>query len=265
MNDTPDALTPRDEERLADYMAGRLGAEERAAFEREILARRELAEAVYEGVAIGAMLDEAREDGVVSRAAAGAVADVVAIDPALERARDRAQMRAHGGRRWVRLALPIAAVLAIAILTPRVVRQLDGTARDDDGFRLRSSTRPGDGGGSGADAPRAVAPAPAPAPSRPRGLAPRGILTAPPERLLWTRDPAAAHYRVELYDASTQLIFSQATPETSFVLPEEAVPWDDVTSVAWRVVPLRATGEENPASEFVPFFIQAPSASRQPQ
>ncbi|MFN0150173.1 MAG: hypothetical protein ACKVU1_05605 [bacterium] len=245
MSDESNVLSPRDEERLAAYLNGRIGADERAEFEREILARPELAEAVYEGVAIGAMFEEARAE----------VADVVPIGAAREAAPRREGAR--GPVRWARLALPIAAALALAILTPRVLRELDrGGDSTPERYRLRSS----------AGAPRSTASGP----DGQRCLTPRGELTAPPTVFVWTREPAAASYRLLILDVANGILASRVTADTMFEFAADDVAWERDRVSAWRVVPLDARGGELAPSEIAPIRVvprgaTPPSANPQPR
>lgn len=54
-------LTPEQEERLARYRAGAMTADERAAFERQVVASEALSEALYAEVSLDALAVEARE------------------------------------------------------------------------------------------------------------------------------------------------------------------------------------------------------------
>lgn len=209
-------LTPEEAQRLADYLAGRLADAERQAVEQEILSSPAMAAALYEDVGVEGMLEESGGAGI---------AGVVRPLP----------MRplAQGQRGWLRVALPIAALLALALLTPRLLRMVWSGLED---FRFRSATR------SATPGPSAEAAA-----TRPRGLSPSGRIPFPPTHFMWTSDPGARLYRLEIQNEEERLIFFRVTPDTAIAIPRKAVSWEFVRSASWRVVPLAPSGERMPS------------------
>lgn len=71
-------------------------------------------------------------------------------------------------------------------------------------------------------------------------LEPSGTLDAPPARFRWTRDPGAASYRVELFDASGNDVATAVTRDT--VLAFTAVTGETLSAGQWRVVAIGADG-----------------------
>lgn len=99
-----DRLTPEQEEQLGRYRAGALPAAEREAFEREVLADPDLAEALYSELSLDA----------VATARPGRVVPL------------------HGGmppRAWAAVAA-VAAVLVLAVLLPRAWRSAPSPGPD---------------------------------------------------------------------------------------------------------------------------------------
>lgn len=219
-------LSDLEAKRLADYVANRLAVEERRAVEREILASPAMAAALYEDLGTLEMLDEAK-----------AHPSDAAVEP--ESSSERASPR------WwrSRLVLSLAAVLALAILTPRILRVLapseQGGSSGD--FRFRS----------GAPASSLDVPADAPAAdSPPRGLSPSGDVSGAIPPFVWTRDPAATAYRLELRSDDGRFAYSLLTTDTTLVIGETLFPWSEVAAATWVVVPLAGTAER-PASDSV--------------
>jgi hypothetical protein len=205
-------LSDLEAKRLADYAANRLGAEERKAFEREILASPAIAGALYEDLGTQAMLDEAKRD---LPAATTAPANV---------------SRRASARWWrPRWALPIAAMLLVALLTPRLLREIRGGAnRDESGeFRFRSPGVAGD--------------------TRPRAIAPIGEIESLPARFVWSRDAGATAYRLELRSDDDRFAYSRVTSDTTLVIDQKVFPWNDVAGATWSVVPLAGNQERAPS------------------
>jgi hypothetical protein len=217
-------LSDLEAKRLADYVANRLTVEERRAVEQEILASPAMAAALYEDLGTLEMLDEAK-----------AHASAAAVEPVSSSGR-------VSPRWWrPRLALSLAAVLALAILTPRILRELAPSEQSGPGgdFRFRS----------GAPASSLDAPAPA-ADSPPRGLSPSGDVAGAIPPFVWTRDPAATAYRLELRSEDGGFACSRLTTDTALVIEETLFPWSEVSAATWVVVPLAGTAER-PASDSV--------------
>ena len=203
-----DGLSPELEERLARYRAGGMDEPERAAFESEVLANDALAEALYREVSLDALLPHEAQ----ARAAAPGPGPTGVV-------------QAHARRRGVlplplaRLLLPVAAVL-VAISS---VVLWSGRHRPD--APLDEALR----GGSGALVL----------------LEPAGSLDQPPRVFRWSRDPGAASYRVELYDAHARRLGTVVTADTVVALG--ALSRAPVAAGEWRVVALGADGLERAA------------------
>jgi hypothetical protein len=228
-------LSPEDARRLAEYIEGRLSPAERKEVEREILARPEMAAALYADGGIQSILEE--EAG----AAGGRADDDVAAPARGLPFPPRMDPGAPG--RWLGIGLPIAALLVLGLLTPQLIRMGQrGTAgrggpESEEDFRFRSGAAhtTTDSGGDGEVS------------TRPRGLSPSGEVPSPPTHFVWTRDPGARLYRLEVQDETGRLLFFRMTRDTSVAVPEKAVEWGEVRSASWRVVPLVSRAERTPS------------------
>ena len=205
----PGELTPEEAAELSAYLDGRTPPERRDELERKILASEHLADALYADVNLRATLEAYR-----------------AAPPAAPRGRVVPM--------WARVALPLAAGVALLVLSPRLFGPR--RAAEDSGFdgtpRFRSGT---------------LSPAPAV-----RGLAPTGNVNGEPV-FAWTRDPAADGYRLELLGAAGQVVFSATTAETSLAVPRASLP-DPAAVSAWRVVARRA-GADGAVSAATPLRL----------
>jgi hypothetical protein len=88
-------------------------------------------------------------------------------------------------------------------------------------------------------------PAVAPPPSRPVAptlLEPLGPISGPPHQFRWAREPGAARYRVQLFDARGTRVGAVVTPDT--LLPAVSLTPAVPKVGAWSVVPLDAGGRE---------------------
>jgi hypothetical protein len=198
------------QERIARYLEGGMDPAERRRFEQDVLDDDQLSKDLYAEI----NLDESlRESGLKV-------------------------VRSDGGRaarrtQWlVRFALPIAAVLAIAVLTPLLRREPDSVMR-------------GEG-----EAPRLISPV--------------GTYLSEnlPRRFEWSKDRGAARYRFELYDAESRRLYETVTGDTSLVVPDSLWPsimmglpdssrvgFSRGDSFSWRVVPIDGSGfERSPSS-----------------
>jgi hypothetical protein len=92
------------------------------------------------------------------------------------------------------------------------------------------------------------------APSVSMHLEPRGDLPAPPARFVWTRDPGAARYRVEVYGENGQPLGVQVTTDTSLALAALTLKPHDAAT--WRAVPIDASGRDRPAADFARYRVQ---------
>jgi hypothetical protein len=206
-----DALTPDEAKGLEDYLAGRLPPDRRAEIEGRILADERWSEALYSDASLAAALD---------LASGGAAPRVVPLFP-----------------RWARVALPLAAALLLAILSPRIFSDRPAMTEDEPEGppRFRSGT--------------------VTEPPGPRGLAPSGP-TSLPARFTWTRWPDATAYRVEMLDTSGRLLRAVEAADTSVVLAADSAAGLSA-AVAWRVVALHGSAD-GPRSKLVPLRFGTP-------
>ncbi|MFN8177910.1 MAG: hypothetical protein U0167_08280 [bacterium] len=202
---TPSDLTPEEAAELEEYLAGRLSPERRAALEQRILASERLADALYADVSLRSSFEESRGDAVAPR---------------------RARVIPLFASRWTRIALPLAAGLALLVLSPRLFGPRH--AEDDSGFDGTPHFRSG-----------TLEPAL-------RALAPTGDVAGEPT-FTWTRDPSADAYRLELLGASGEVVFSTTTPDTTLAVPRASLR-DPRGVTAWRVVPRRAGKDAAPSA-----------------
>lgn len=198
-------LTAEESERLARYVAGEMESGERMRIEQEILDDPALANALYSD--------------------ANLRASIAAVDDVTRARMERESMR-RGGARWLRIALPAAAVLLLVVVLPRFFPG-DGTGQR----RLRSPS---------------VVPAPAPA-SSVEALFPAGSLDEPPPRFVWTNAPGATTYRLEVTDESGAVVFSAVTAETTLVFPAELAGRSG-SDLSWRVVPADGSADREPSN-----------------
>jgi hypothetical protein len=91
------------------------------------------------------------------------------------------------------------------------------------------------------------------APSASMHLEPRGELSALPTRFVWTRDPAATRYRVEIYDADGHPLGVHVTTDTSLAFA--AVTQKPHDTAAWRAVPIDAAGRDRSAADFARYHV----------
>lgn len=130
--------------------------------------------------------------------------------------------RGRKGSAWLRYAIPIAAGALLIGLVPRLFR--------DRAPEVRKVP-------SGESEPKLSSPAQPSVPaSKVVALFPFGTFAEPPPQFIWTRDPQATAYRLELLNESGNLFFSTETADTTFVLPANDPGWLQIGS--WRVTPL---------------------------
>ena len=225
MSESPDRLSEAQVRRLGKYLANRMEASEQRAFEDEILGDPMLSEALYAEVNLDASLHEA---------AAAPSRHIISHRMAASIPRPARRARPWWAAGWLRLALPLAAVIAIVVVTPRLRREVfpgagpSTSSRERTPRRLRSGTL---------RAPIASI----------RGLAPSGDLTEPPRSFVWTRDPLATGYRLEIFDTYGSRIFDAVSSDTTYSAAAVPISWTAVTSGSWRVTPLTQTGEGDPS------------------
>jgi len=204
---TPGDLAPEEAAELEEYLAGRLSPERRADLEQRILASERLAHALYADVSLSAAFEESRGDAAAPR---------------------RARVIPLFASRWTRIALPLAAGLALLVLSPRIFGPRH--VEDDSGFDGTPHFRSG-----------TLTPTPALRP-----LAPAGDVSGEPT-FTWTRDPSAEAYRLELLGASGEVVFSATTADTTLAVPRASLR-DPLGVSAWRVVPRRAGADAAPSA-----------------
>jgi hypothetical protein len=203
------ALTEEESERLARYLAGDMSSEERRRTEHEILNDLGLAEALYSDVSL-------RES-------------IAAVDDVTRARLRRERIGSAAGARWLRIALPAAAIVVLAALLPRFFQNDEDALR-----RLRSPF-----------------PAPSPIPAAPPTISavfPTGTFDEPPPRFTWTSDPTATSYRLEIADDSGAILFTAETAETTLVFPVAELGSRTGTVLSWRVVPIAGTTAREPSS-----------------
>ena len=133
------------------------------------------------------------------------------------------------GLSWglTRVLLPAAAAIVVAVGVLRWV---------------------GHGRGPAEDIVRGSAAAAAP-------LEPTGEVSSAPRRFVWSRDPAAESYRVDLFDAAGAVIGTAVTADTS--LEVAALAATPPAAGEWQVTPLDADGLERPAAPRAAFRTRA--------
>ena len=143
---------------------------------------------------------------------------------AIEEVGSSAQRRVVAVPRWwqrrsVRIVVPLAAA-AVALLVLLPPARDPGTPPGEETFRGAESIA--------------------------RILRPVGDLDEVPSRFVWTRDPDAAMYRLELYDTTARLLYRSTTSDTTVVLPEGALSEDGFEEGYWKVIPMSDAGVERP-------------------
>jgi len=81
-----------------------------------------------------------------------------------------------------------------------------------------------------------------------RGLSPVGDVPALPVQFTWTAHPAASQFRFEIFDESSQPVYSTLTSGTSLVIALDDLAERGFRAGNWRVVPLDRHGAELEAS-----------------
>ena len=122
---------------------------------------------------------------------------------------------------------------------PQAVAFLVVTAVASIAFLVFILPRPGSEGffrGEGADAPRAVQPS--------------GDLEGPPHMFIWTGDPAAVRYRLEIFSAEGSRLHETTTTDT-FLATEGGIALPRVGT--WRATTLDSQGAEGRSTGDVEF------------
>lgn len=180
-----------------------------------------------EAAASGALLEALYVEESLDALAADALATAPVLD-----ARPAIAARRRRGWSWglTRILLPAAAAIAVAVGVFRWAGMERRTPGGEDVVR-----------GAGAFA---------------QPLEPTGDLASPPRRFVWTRDPAAETYRVELFGGDGAVIGVAVTADTTLGIAALA----PVAPAAgeWRVVPLDADGLERPVGPRAAFKTRRP-------
>jgi hypothetical protein len=89
-------------------------------------------------------------------------------------------------------------------------------------------------------------------PGAPRALSPVGDIPRSPSAFVWTSDPDAESYRVELRGPADTLLWRTVVAETTLVLPAGLVDWNIIAYGQWHVTSQRSGGAEaqGPAAVF---------------
>jgi hypothetical protein len=87
-------------------------------------------------------------------------------------------------------------------------------------------------------------------------LSPRGAIASVPQRFVWTRDPGAQSYRVDLYTPDGILHVTATTSDTTHGVA--ALAPAPFTAGEWQVVPIDADGMERPAAPRAAFHTRNP-------
>jgi hypothetical protein len=87
-------------------------------------------------------------------------------------------------------------------------------------------------------------------------IEPLGEIAGSPQRFVWTRDPGAQSYRVDLYSPDGAMIGTAVTQDTTLGLA--ALTAAPLSAAEWQVVPLDADGLERPAQPRAAFHLRTP-------
>jgi hypothetical protein len=93
--------------------------------------------------------------------------------------------------------------------------------------------------------------------ARVRLLEPIGSLPRSPQRFIWTKDPDASDYLVQLFGRNDVVLFEDITSDTTLRLPSGAVDWNIIATATWRVTPLYGEKTGTP-SDTVRFVLDTP-------
>ena len=143
---------------------------------------------------------------------------------------------------WLRYAIPIAAGALLVGVGAKVFHGREG----DMEIKIPSRGREESKVTLGENERASQSPAqPSASGSKVVALFPFGTFAEPPPQFVWTRDPKATAYRLELMEESGNVFFSTETPETTFAFPADDLGWLRIGS--WRVIPLTAGSAGSPS------------------
>jgi hypothetical protein len=91
-----------------------------------------------------------------------------------------------------------------------------------------------------------------------RGLAPAGTIEALPAQFTWTPHPTASDYRLEIYDNSSQLVYSTLTDQTTLIVAIDRLAEKGFRAGRWRVVPFDEHGADLDASTPIDVTVSIP-------
>ena len=175
------------EERLQQYLDGRMDPRDQLAFEEELLGDPDLMAAAYDDISVRDSLKEsAQARRIVSFGA-----------------------RSPRRRKWALPFLTVATAASIAFLVFVLPRPTDHEV-----FR-----------GEAATAPRAVEPL--------------GDVATAPVRFVWTRDPGATQYRLEIFGPDGSRLHVSTTSDTVLVFDQDFTP---PASGHWKATSLDSIG-----------------------
>jgi hypothetical protein len=217
--DSAAPLGPEWDEKISAYIGGRMSEADREAFEAVLLTQPEIAKVVYEKMGYGGVFHEALQALRIRHLEAHpriAPGEVTARPP-------------WWGRTRFRFAVAIA-VTAIVLLVVMVSRLGD----------MQSRHLPTAGGPV-----RGLV-----------GVSPVGMVGPHPTLFVWTREPAATQYQLEIFDDSPQIVFVTVTQDSALTVPLDDLAGRGFRSGRWRVVPLGSHGARLSPSEPVPIRIE---------
>jgi hypothetical protein len=206
--------------RAEAFFGGAMSSEERSAFEHRLLDDPPFAQAVYTVMGMGPMFHEARQALSIRHLESHArIAD-----------RSISKEVPWWGRTRSRLVVTTltAAIAFLVVFVSKI-----------------------------GEPPREDLPAGLPATAGLRGLSPSGGIEALPAQFTWPARAAADHYRFEIYDDSSQLIYATLTADTILVVAVDVLAEKGFRSGYWRVVPLDRFGAELESGEIIPIRVTA--------
>lgn len=204
-------IDPEWKDKAEAFFAGDMTEAEREAFQSELADNPEMARDVYTAMGMGPMFHEAVMALRVRRLEAHA------------RISDRSVTKQVPWWGRTRSRLVLTAVVAALV------------------FLVISVSKIG-------EPPESESPTLAPTAEGFRGLSPAGVIPALPVEFTWTAYPAASHYRFEIFDRSSQRVYSTLTSKTSLVVAVDHLAERGFREGTWHVVPLDAHGAELDAS-----------------